>query len=230
MNVDQEKKILEVLNQVYPRYMRFGSLSKKTGLPQSEVEKLVAYLREEGRVRTYHISDLYFDRFYRVSITAAGINYLAGKEEIIKAPEIPYCPLTGSNCNKHLKVLPNVYFVAHAFIKKKREKLRKAIEKALGKFELTPYYADEEVRSQHVACKICEKIRCSKFGIFDISGRNPNVMLELGIAWGFGKKALIIKEKTAHTPSDLEGLDRLDYGNYRELAKKIKTKIKSFVD
>lgn len=124
---------------------------------------------------------------------------------------------------------PKTYFVAHPFTDEKKDNLRKAIENTLKKFDLDPYYADIEIRSVHVACKICEWIRCSKFGIFEISGGNPNVMFELGIAWGFGKKALLITEAGTEVPADLRGLDLLKYGNYKYLTKELKTKIRTFV-
>lgn len=224
MNIDHEKKILEVLKQVYPRRMRVSTLSKKTGLSKSDTEKEVAYLREKKLVGT----DVVFG-FHVVWARAAGIDFLVGKKETIEKPEIMYCPLTGSGCNKHLKKQSNLYFVAHRFTKKRKKTLRKAIETALEKFELIPFYADDEVKSQHVACKICEKIRISKFGIFDISGGNPNVTFELGLAWGFGKSLLIIAKRRYVSPSDLRGLDILKYESYKDLTKKLKTEIKSFV-
>jgi len=60
------------------------------------------------------------------------------------------------------------FFVAHAYTEDK-EDLRSAIQTALcGHFDgIRPYYADNEVRSG---------------GIYDISTRNPNVLLELGAA------------------------------------------------
>ena len=140
-------------------------------------------------------------------------------------PKIIHCPLTGSKCEKYIETQPNMYFVAHAFTKENKDDLRGAIEKALKDFYLEPYYADQEIRSQHILCKICEKIRCSKFGIFDISDENSNVTLELGMAWGFGNKALLITKSGSKIPADLEGLDRLEYASFIDLTEKLRTKI-----
>lgn len=93
MNDDQIKKILETLKQNYPKYTLIRSLSKKTGFPRSEANKVIAYLREKGLVKTsYIITEL----FPTVRITAMGIDFLSDKEKIIKTPVISYCPLTGS--------------------------------------------------------------------------------------------------------------------------------------
>ena len=210
----------------YPKYALIRSLPKKTGLPRSEIDKVIAYLREKDLVRTDCIIT---ELLPTARITAMGIDFLSDKEKIIKTPVIAYCPLTGSSCDKTFKMQPKTYFVAHPFTDEKKDHLRKAIENALKKFDLDPYYADIEIRSVAIACKICERISCSKFGIFDISGGNPNVMFELGIAWGFGKKALLITAVGTEIPDDLRGLDLLKYDNYKYLTKELKTKIKSFV-
>jgi hypothetical protein len=159
---------------------------------------------------------------------------IRAKSEISRAkvnakPKIEYCSLTGSTCEKYIETQPNMYFVAHAFTKEKIDDLREAIKKALEDFNLEPYYADQEVRNQHILCKICEKIRCSKFGIFEISEGNPNVTLELGMAWGFRKKALLLAKKGFKIPADLEGLDRLEYESFRDLTEKLRTKIGDYI-
>jgi len=76
------------------------------------------------------------------------------------------------------------FFVAHAYTEDK-EDLRSAIQTALcGHFDgIRPYYADNEVRSGQIFLnKIIPKMRSTEFGIYDISTRNPNVLLELGAA------------------------------------------------
>lgn len=121
-----------------------------------------------------------------------------------------------------------MYFVAHAFSKEKIDDLRSAIEASLEEFHLKPYYADQEIRSQHILCKICEKIRSSRFGIFKISDLNPNVTLELGMAYGSGKNALLIAKKGSEIPADLDGMDRLEYESLKDLTEKLRTKTKEF--
>lgn len=148
--------------------------------------------------------------------------------EKIKSAEQIYCPLIGSECTKYIEPQENMYFVAHAFSKEKIDDLRSAIEASLEEFHLKPYYADQEIRSQHVLCKICEKIRSSRFGIFEISDQNPNVTLELGMAYGSGKNALLIAKKGSEIPADLDGMDRLEYESFKDLTEKLRTKTKAF--
>ena len=148
--------------------------------------------------------------------------------EKIKSAEQIYCPLIGSECTKYIEPQENMYFVAHAFSKEKIDDLRSAIEASLEEFHLKPYYADQEIRSQHILCKICEKIRSSRFGIFEISDQNPNVTLELGMAYGSGKNALLIAKKGSKIPADLDGMDRLEYESFKDLTEKLRTKTKAF--
>lgn len=150
--------------------------------------------------------------------------------EKIKSAEQIYCPLIGSECTKYIEPQENMYFVAHAFSKEKIDDLRSAIEGSLEEFHLKPYYADQEIRSQHILCKICEKIRSSRFGIFEISDQNPNVTLELGMAYGSGKNALLIAKKGSEIPADLDGMDRLEYESLKDLTEKLRTKTKEFID
>lgn len=68
--------------------------------------------------------------------------------------------------------------------------------------------------------KIANQIKESEFGIYDITGWNPNVTLELGLALGMAERvyvALNPKEtEMDDLPSDLKGMDRLQYESYSD--------------
>lgn len=68
-------------------------------------------------------------------------------------------------------------------------------------------------------------IESANFSLFDITGWNPNVTLELGIAVGRRKKYfLLLNQKIeAHkdVPSDIKGIDRIEYSSNTELHSKI---------
>lgn len=118
------------------------------------------------------------------------------------------------------------YFVAHEFTKQKRDDLRRAIDEAFAGTTLRPYYADQEISSEkQILDKIREKIAGSRFGIFDITGGNPNVCLELGIAIGTGKSYHIIAEAGSRIPADLQGFDRISYTSNSQLTSEMREKI-----
>ena len=123
------------------------------------------------------------------------------------------------------------YFVAHEFSEQDIIDLRRAIEEAFEGTGLKPYYADLEVRSVgvhgYILEKIKEKILTTQFGIYDITNvKKPNVFIELTFAIAADKPHYIIckrdKEGKIEIPSDLQGLDRIEYTAYGELTELIK--------
>ena len=63
---------------------------------------------------------------------------------------------------------------------------------AVGKaFNVKFVFADERIQNVHMLEKIRGYIVDSVFGIYDISGWNPNVALELGLALGLASPACI---------------------------------------
>jgi len=119
------------------------------------------------------------------------------------------------------------YFVAHEFTPEKTDDLRRAIDEALAGSGLTPYYADNEVRQGHIFMdKILPKIRATRFGIYDLSNpEKPNVFMELGAAIGMGKPYFIICRQGTKLPSDVLGLDRIEYDSYVDLTGQLKAKV-----
>jgi hypothetical protein len=91
-------------------------------------------------------------------------------------------------------------------------------------------FADEQITNQHVLAKITNHIRSSNCSLFDITGWNPNVALELGIAVGLGSKYFILLntkiEPHKDPPSDIKGIDRIQYISNVELEAKLKLLIK----
>ena len=86
---------------------------------------------------------------------------------------------------------------------------------------VTFVFADEKITTLHILQKIADYIRSSRFGIYDISGWNANVTLELGLAYGLNEKAYIISNPKQHqageVPADLRGIDRIQYTSFSEL-------------
>lgn len=165
------------------------------------------------------------------------VNLKDGETVKLVPLEASKCPIfQNSLCKSSVEdeLKNNEYFVAHSFVKEEMDDLRSAIREALDGYQLEPYYADNELRQAHILCKICEKIRKTRFGIYDVSGEkstgrpNPNVTLELGMAYGFGQKVILIARKGSKL-SDISGIDRIEYQSYKELTKELKKKIDGFL-
>ena len=116
-------------------------------------------------------------------------------------------------------------FVAYAYNLYDTRDYRKvyaSLEKAFGvKF----IFADEKITNMHILQKIISYIRGSDFSLFDISAWNPNVTLELGIALAMSEDWYICfnpaKTDIKEVPSDIRGLDRMQYESFSELEDKM---------
>lgn len=91
-------------------------------------------------------------------------------------------------------------------------------------------FADEQITNQHVLTKVANYIRDANISLFDITGWNPNVALELGIAVGLGKRYFILLnhklDQNKEVPSDIKGIDRIQYASNSELEAKLSLLIK----
>jgi len=91
-------------------------------------------------------------------------------------------------------------------------------------------FAEERISSGHVLEKIAEMIEQTAFGIYDVSGWNPNVTLEYGMARGIGALTFIAfnPEKTdiEDVPTDVRGFDRLQYTDFDELSDAVATLVR----
>lgn len=116
---------------------------------------------------------------------------------------------------------PRQIFVAYSYKLYPRADYRRVFNDLRGAFQVDFVFADEKITNLHILQKIANYIRESRFGLYDISGWNPNVTLELGLAFGLAEKAYIAidpsKTNVDEVPADLRGLDRIQYGSYSEL-------------
>lgn len=89
---------------------------------------------------------------------------------------------------------------------------------------ITFKFADEQITSEHVLEKIKKYILEADFSLFDITGWNPNVSLELGLCVGLKKKYFILLNNNIENkdaPSDIKGIDRIQYSSNSILETKL---------
>jgi predicted nucleotide-binding protein len=116
---------------------------------------------------------------------------------------------------------PRQIFVAYSYRLYPEADYRRVFSDLKKAFQVDFVFADERITNLHILQKIANYIRESRFGIYDISGWNPNVTLELGLAFGLNEKSYIAidpsKTEIEEVPADLRGIDRIQYGSYAEL-------------
>ncbi|MGK2870858.1 MAG: hypothetical protein ACSLFL_01225 [Alphaproteobacteria bacterium] len=116
-------------------------------------------------------------------------------------------------------------FVAYSYRLYPKDDYRKPYKDLEQKYDVTFIFADEQITNMHIMKKIETFIRGSDFSVFDISGWNPNVTLELGFGMAVSDQWYIAidptKTEAKEVPSDLRGLDRIEYSSYYELGNKL---------
>ena len=120
---------------------------------------------------------------------------------------------------------PRQVFVAYSYRHYDKRDYRRAFEVVGKAFDVEFIFADEKITSLHILQKIANYIRESQFGIYDITAWNPNVTLELGLALGMGERVFISlnpdETEMTDVPSDLKGVDRLQYKSFSSLGDEI---------
>jgi len=122
-------------------------------------------------------------------------------------------------------------FVGHEFTADMIADLRQAVDSALKDSGLVAYYADKELvpNKQILLDKIIPVIHHSAFGIYDISNpEKPNVFLELGAGLARRKICIITCKLGTDIPSNLQGIDRIEYRSFEDLGAQLRVKTKPF--
>jgi len=71
--------------------------------------------------------------------------------------------------------------------------------------------ADDVTASNFIVLDILKKIVECDLAICDLSGRNPNVMYELGLRQAFNKKTVLIKDNKTTSPFDVQAFRYCEY-------------------
>lgn len=99
---------------------------------------------------------------------------------------------------------------------------------------LTAVFGDDVRQADALIQKLCSAIEECRFGFYDITGFNPNVMIELGIAFSARKKVFLIYDEKRHAnspavkagkepiPADLQGHERFPYGTIEDLDRELR--------
>lgn len=97
-------------------------------------------------------------------------------------------------------------FVIMPFAGTFRPVYEKVIRPAVEEAGLECRRADELFSTQPITRDIWKQIRSCRLVLAELSGRNPNVLYELGLAHAIGKPAIIITNKEEDVPFDLKAL------------------------
>ncbi|MDD5529165.1 MAG: hypothetical protein PHX21_03965 [bacterium] len=147
------------------------------------------------------------------------------------------CLIHHGFCPEKLDLKSRTFFVGFPFKPQYIKDLKESINEVAKQLALNPLYPEETQKKGVILCKVCKEIQETDFSVFDITERNPNVMLEVGLAFGFGKEVILLnnpkyaEELKKNYPIDLSGILIVQYDAFSEIKGKadFKEKIEDVV-
>jgi hypothetical protein len=116
--------------------------------------------------------------------------------------------------------LKGEYFISSGI---QESEMVQAIEKAFEGGGLTPIFGTETIKKGESLHHRIDQIRRARFGIFDLSmAEKTEALLELGIALGLGREAILICKKGYSLPAVVKSLNRIEYLDFSDLTEKLK--------
>ncbi len=111
-------------------------------------------------------------------------------------------------------------FLAYPYALDKERDYRERLQRGVAGSDVTLAFADEHLSNKHVLEKIRDMMEDADLLVFDLTGGNPNVTLELGIAIhaNFPYVVAIRKSAVSDLNSDIHGWDQLRYVDEEDLA------------
>ena len=85
------------------------------------------------------------------------------------------------------------------------------IKKVLGALGVSAQRADEIASTSLITWDIWERINKARFIIADMTGRNPNVFYEVGLAHAISKEVILLTRSMGDIPFDLQSLRFIVY-------------------
>lgn len=149
-------------------------------------------------------------------------NRIKMTEEKIAPHQMRKCFKIGiEGCPLNPDYQSNKIFIAMPFSDDYKDSYNYGIIPVLDGLGYQYYKADNEITNKDIMCKICQQIQSCQMAIINISGLNPNVMLEQGLAYGLGKPVIILKDKATKAISDLGSIEYIEYSHAADLQQKL---------
>lgn len=136
--------------------------------------------------------------------------------------------------NKKIELRSNYCFVLMPFKDELQEIYEDCIKKAIEDLDMFCERADDIFHNKSIMEVIWTQICSSEIIIADLTGKNPNVFYEVGIAHAIGKEVILITQDEQDVPFDLRHLRYIRYQvtkrGQEQLIDDLKITIKSIKD
>ena len=113
------------------------------------------------------------------------------------------------------------YFVGRPLNPENADELTKVLTGVFGHLGYAPCEAAPGVEGPSLLLNVCQEIFATRFGVFDLSSRNSNVYLELGIALGLNRPVVVVAREKTPLPPALAGHNVVTYADASDLGVKL---------
>ena len=165
-------------------------------------------IHREGLVGVEHVKP-FFDFYENIDGSIYNVNHKKNHvykhfENHLKRKTKSFCWKTGQYCVNKRDVIytldeGNGVFISMNYSIDNNFKLLSYIEKILNYFNLKPILKQDRMRSPSWTKEICCTIYNNKYSIILLDKYSPNVVLELGVCFGMGRKTIILVNETKGT-------------------------------
>jgi hypothetical protein len=111
----------------------------------------------------------------------------------------------------HLEEVTNTCFVVMPFLPLFDAEYERVIKPSIEDAGLVCVRGDEIYTRQSILHDIWHSLRKARLVVAELSGRNPNVMYEIGLAHAIGKPIVLLTRNEEDVPFDLRALRYLYY-------------------
>lgn len=124
---------------------------------------------------------------------------------------------------------PNLCFVLMPFEETMRPIYDDHIRIVVESEGISCVRADEVVGTKQITWDVWEKINRARFLIADLTGKNPNVFYEVGIAHALGKEVILVSQTMDDVPFDLQALRCITYSYTPPGMKEMESKLRATI-
>lgn len=119
-----------------------------------------------------------------------------------------------------IKIKDDLMFVLTPFHEDLKDEFE-VVSRVGANFGFQVLRGDEKVEPGDIFRKILVLIASARVVVANISGRNPNVFYELGIAHALGKQVVLLAHSESDVPFDVQSKPIVFYRNNEELAERL---------
>lgn len=210
------------INHAFECYEKASDYKSKIELPSIFLGGLVGeeYIKPYYKFFEENGGNIYTVEHKKNFIYKKFANYLERKTK-------SYCWKTGDYCEHKKEIIytldeGNGVFISMNYSIENNFRLLSYIKKVLNYFKLNPILKQERIRSPSWTKEICCTIYNNKYSIVFLDKYSPNVILELGVCFGMGRKTIILVNETDGTTeqklfSMIKDYDCITYRNVQDL-------------